>query len=305
MSIMRRLFILPLLGIVALALTGCEKTEFTAPSFIHLDAIVLQSNGNHLLFDDPGMLTSDVVATYVVVHRPGAGKVDTIGLFELPFTAPILYEGELDYIEFYPAIQQSGSSRALPFYTFYHKIRHEGGRLTVGDTLDFGTDTTTYNLVREDLRIFVPFEPPASDIYFDSVMQWATGATTDACTGQGYGYVHVPADRSYVNFALEPTITVTDPSKIVYMELDTRSDMDFEIYMHSRYDSGGAIDKQSIMVVRKSSTWKHLYINLGKTWAYFHHYKDFTLSFSALNGDGEEGDIRLDNVRIVTTSVAL
>ena len=302
---MRRLFILPLLGIVALALTGCEKTEFTAPSFIHLDAIVLQPNGNHLLFDDAGMLTSDVVAAYVVVHRPGAGKVDTIGLFELPFTAPILYEGELDYIEFYPAVQQSGSSLALPFYTFYHKIRHEGGTLSVGDTLDFGTDTTTYNLVREDMRIFIPFEKPASDIYFDSVMVWETEAPGEACTGNGYGRVPVPADRSYVDFALEPTITVTDPTKIVYMELDTRSDMDFEIYMNSRYDSGSAINKYSVMVVRKSSTWQHLYINLGKTWAYVNHYKDFTLSFTALNGDGEEGDIRLDNVRILTTSVAL
>ncbi|MBO7101139.1 MAG: hypothetical protein J6V98_03870 [Bacteroidales bacterium] len=302
---MKKHLILPLIALAALLATSCEEDEFTEPSFIHLESIILQPNDNHLLFNDPGMLTSDIVAAYVVAHRPGASKVDTIGLFELPFTVPILYQGELDYIDFYPAIQQSGSSLALPFYTFYHRIRHEGGTLVKGATLDFGTDTTTYNLTREDMRIFVPFEPPASDIYFDSVMQWATGATADACTGQGYGYVHVPADRSYVDFALEPTITVTDPTKLVYLELDTRSDMDFEVYMNSRYDSGGAIDKQPVMVVRKSSTWKHLYINLGKTWAYFNHYKDFTLSFSALNENGVEGDIRLDNVRVLTTSVVL
>lgn len=303
---MKKHLILPLLGIVVLLFAGCEKEEFTRPAFVHLDAIVLQPNGNHIFFNDPGMLTSEVVAVYVVTHRPGASKVDTIGLFQLPCTIPILYSGKLDYIEFYPAIEQSGSSLGLPFYTFYNRIRHEGCTLVSHDTLNFGTDTTTYNLVREDMRIFINFEPPAENIYFDStVLKYASGATADACTGQGYGYVHVTPDRTSIDFDLERTFYVPDPTKLVYLELDTRSDLDFQVYMKSRYTSGGAIDRQPVMVVRKSSTWQHLYINLGRTWAWFNHYEDFSLSFTALNPDEKDGDIRLDNMRVLTTSVVL
>ena len=60
-----------------------------------------------------------------------------------------------------------------------------------------------------------------------------------------------------------------------------------------------------MMVVRASKDWQHLYINLGRTWSYFNHTPNFRISFSALNTDGIEGDIRFDNVRLLTTSVVL
>ena len=295
------------LPLVLLALaTSCDKSEFTSPAFIHLDAMVLEPNGRYVRFSEEGLLTSDIVAVYVVAHRPGAPAEDTIGLFRLPFTAPILFDGTLDYLEFSPAIQQSGATLGLPYYTFYKRLRRSGVTLHTGDTLNFGTDTTSYDIGSDELKIFVPFEQPYNSIYFDSVMEWVDGRPDEACTGNGYGRVHVSPDRTSQDFALDYDFDV-DYSKypVMYLEFDTRSDVDYEIYMHSRYQTGSAIDKQPVMVVRASEDWNHLYVNMGRTWDYFNHYHEFRISFTAINGDCIDGDVRLDNLRLVVTPKSL
>lgn len=291
--------------LLAVMASGCQEEQFTVPAFIHLDGIDLKIPDENAVTSDSGFYTSDIVAAYVVAHVPGRGAVDTIGLFTLPFTTPILYNGPLDYIDIFPAVQQSGSSKALPFYTFYHSIRRTGMTLNAGDTLNLGRESTTYNLTVDDVLGQQTFEAWGGSLQFDSVVQRVNNARDEARTGEGYGRVHVGADESSKAFAINNSYTVTDATKLLYLELDTRSDMNFEVYMHSSYRSGAAEDKLSVMVVRGSSDWQHLYINLGRTWSYFNYNKDFRISFSALNLDGIEGDVRIDNVRLLTTSVVL
>ncbi len=300
----RKLLYTILMPAVLMLLSGCKDEQFTVPAFIHMDAMTLKLSDANPPFPYSEIYTSDIVATYVVAHIPGKASVDTLGLFTLPFTAPVLYDGTLDYIQFYPAVQQSGSSKALPFYTFYNSRRKEGVTLHSGDTLNFGIDTTTYNLSSDDVLMFQIFEP-WEGMKFDSVMTLASNVPDEACTGNGYGRVHISSNEASKDFCINGSYTVTDPTKLLYLELDTRSDMAFEVYMHSSYQIGGTEEKLPVMVVRASKDWQHLYINLGRTWSYFNHTPNFRISFSALNIDGIEGDIRFDNVRLLTTSVVL
>ncbi len=294
-----RIFTLPLVVVLTLLATSCGK-ELPVPSFIHMDSIVLQPNGNHVLFDDAGLLTSDIDAVVIYAHRKGTQRIDTVGHFLLPFTIPLTMSGEIDYLEVAPAVKWGGSSRAIVPYPFYKEIFHRNLTLTQGDTLSLGTDTTYYDLKLDDLRLFVNFEPPASNIFFDSVMQWATNDAAGACRGTGYGYVPVTTDQYSVDFAIERTFTVTNPLLAVWMELDSRSDIEYSVNMISRYTEGGAEEKHEVMRIRPSDEWVHMYINLGTTWSYFNHYKNFRISFTAINGDGTEGEVRLDNVRLLT-----
>ena len=89
-------------------------------------------------------------------------------------------------------------------------------------------------------------------------------------------------------------------SNYLYLELDTRSDIRFEVYMHSAYTTGGTVEQERVMVVNPSDQWRHMYIMLGKTWKYFSYNPRFSISFAALNVDGEEGDIRIDNVKLIS-----
>ena len=288
-----------------LSLTACTDDEdFIPPSFLHVEAIKVVPTASISVSIEPGFNTSDIVACYVVAHYPGTSKLDSVGLFQLPFTVPVLYSGEVDYLEFYPAVKQSGISGTLPFYTFYNPIRINNKTFTTGDTLRFDTLSTSYAISNSDMRMFDPFEPTELSTLFDSIT-WHKYAPDEACTGQGYASVHVPDSVSNVPFSIKTEFYVSDPTRALYLELDSRSDIRFEVYMESAYTTGGSTDKQRVMVVYPSEKWQHLYINLGRTWSWFNHNPSFKLSFAALNPYNEEGDVRIDNVKVLTTASVL
>lgn len=296
---------------------ACNRDDdtFIAPAFLHIDAIDLVPPSSNPITLEEGFYTSDIVACYVAAHYTGSSSLDTIGLFQLPFTVPVLHDGPIDYIQIYPAVRQSGSSSLLPFYTFYqpltirkHTFIMDGTTYTdtlffrSGDTLRFDTLHTTYNLSISDVLMYELFEPTASALYFDSVT-WHKHAPEEACTGQGYASVHVPDSLSRVPFAINKDFYLLDATRALYLELDTRSDIPFEVYMEAAYVSGGSTSVERVMVINPSTKWQHIYVNLGRTWSYLNHNSPFRISFAALNVQGEEGDIRIDNVRLLSTSI--
>jgi hypothetical protein len=289
-----------LLAMAALGMTACNDDDFTIPAFLHVEAVkVVPPESNPITLEE-GFYTSDITALYVIAHYPGAMKMDTIGLFEMPFTIPVLHEGPVDYLEFYPAVKQSGVGGALPYYSFYKPIRVSDTSLVAGDTLRFDTLSTTYAIGLSDMLMFTCFEPTEGSLPFDSV-EWHRYAPEEACSGMGYASVHVPDSVLSVPFGIKQSFYVTDPTRVIYLELDTRSDMRFEVYMHAAYETGGSEHQERVMVINPSNHWQHMYINLGRTWAWFNHQPEFRLSFAALNVDGTEGDIRIDNVKLLTT----
>ena len=302
---MKRRYIVTVVLAMLLA-AGCDNDEnFVAPSFLHVEGIHLVKPQQGALSTDEGFYTHDIVAAYVAAHRVGAASEDTIGLFRMPFTVPVLFDGVYDYVKLYPAVMQSGKVNALPFYTYYNPIRIDSVALTSGDTLDLGTLTTTHESHARAL-MHEPFEPNEGSLLFDSVLTWVPMDPDGACTGYGYGLVHVDDTmRNGVRFSVDRTFTVTDPSLLLYLELDIKSDVEMGVYMVSSRLEGTNLDTRSVMNVYPDNTqWKHMYINLGRTWSYFNHNKNFRLLFHALPGaDGKGGELRIDNVRVVTTPV--
>lgn len=304
---MKHLRLLPILLIMLCA--SCADDDFTAPSFLHIDAIKLVPPESNPITLDEGFYTSDIVACYVAIHYPNTQKMDTIGLFRMPFTVPILHDGPIDYIEVYPAVPHSGNSVLLPFYSFYKPITLRSGtlgadtlRLVAGDTLRLDTLSTTYNISMSDIHMYELFEPTASSQYFEGV-EWVKHDPAGACSGQGYARVHVSDTSDAVPFNINADFYLFDATRALYLELDTRSDVRFEVYMEAAYTSGGATDIQRVMVINPSTEWRHIYVNLGRTWNYFNYQIPFRLSFAALNVYGQTGDIRIDNVRVLSTSI--
>lgn len=291
---------------------ACEHDEFTEPSFLHVEAIDLVPPTENAITMESGFYTSDIVAAVVFVRRKDSNKLDTIGHFRLPFTVPVLYSGDVDYIDIYPAVKLSGSATQLPFYTFYNRIRITDTTLTCGDTLSFDTLTTTYNITRSDVLMYELFEPTEGSLLFDSVMQWRPHAPAEACSGQGYGFVPVNDSTYTTTFSIDRDFSVVnpqthqiDPTRLAYLELDTRSDVDFEVYLEGAPTTGSTVSREKVMTVYKSDDWVHLYINLGRTWAYLNYCTTFRLYFTALNEDLINGEVRLDNVKLLSTSVVL
>jgi hypothetical protein len=289
--------------LMALLMAGCTD-DMVLPSFIHVEAINLVPPTEGAITLEPGFYTSDIVAVYAVAHYPGEATVDTLGLYRLPCDIAVLHSGQAEYINLYPAVEQSGSALALPFYTFYNRIHIENVTLTTGDTLNLGTLTTTYN-PHNNVLMYEMVEPTEGSLLFDSVMEWRQVAPEEACSGLGYGFVPVPDTVYARQFGIDRDFVVTDASKLLYLEFDTRSDMPFEVFMETSEIRGGNPTLFSVMTVRPSTEWVHIYVNLGRTWSYVNHNPDFRIQFVAENEDGISGEVRLDNVRLLTTSVAL
>lgn len=303
-NVKRDIYILLCVAAALTLATGCTPDTPGVPSFLHVDGFEVAARTTGATTQDSGFYTSKIVAAYVVAHYPGEMAVDTIGLFRMPFTVPVLHDGPVDYIEFYPAVPMSGKMNSLPYYTYYERVLFSDTALHEGDTIDFGTLTTTYDALVDYPLLFEPFEPNEANIMMDSVVEWVKHDRDGARCGEGYGKVHVDPEATHVDFAINTGnfFVVSDPSKLVYLEMDVRGDLDLEVSMTSRYQSGGNLDRLQVMVAYSTDEWQHLYINLGRTWGYFNHHPQFKLGFSALNYDGTGGDVYIDNIKLLTTS---
>ncbi len=308
-----------LLLAAAFWLTACDggDDDFVAPAFLHIESIKVVPPASNVITSDSGFYRSEIVSCNVTLRYPDSRELVTLGHFDLPFTVPLLHDGPIREIQVYPCVKQSGNSRTQPFYTFYnaitlnkHSFRMGGVDYSdtlfsrSGDTLDLGPLTTTYNITRANVLMFEPFEPTQGSLFLDSVV-WHRHAAGDACSGEGYASVHVPDSLSRVPFYINRDFYVNDPTKIIYVELDHRSDIPFELYMHSSQDSNATVNQRGVMVINPSQKWQHMYINLGRTWNWFAHYPHFKLSFAALNAKGQEGEVRIDNIKVITTNVVL
>ncbi len=292
-----------------LLLASCNDEDFVAPSFLNIDAIRLVPTPGVPYTAAEGFCSADIVSCYVEALYKDGTKVEMLGLYQLPFTAPVLYNGEVEYLVVSPAVKISGISGLQSYYPFYTRDTLRGLTLTTGDTLRLDTLSVMHRVARKGILLFEPFEyspetATEGSLSVDSI-QWHRDAPAEACSGRGYASVHVPDTLITVPFSIKRDFVVNDPTAIIYLELDSRSDIPFEVYMHARSSSGGAIERQRVMVVNPSSEWRHIYINLGRTWAAFNYYPTFRVSFSALNVEGKEGDLRLDNLKLVTTSALL
>lgn len=304
---MRKQYIAVLLALLPLAVACDRSSDFTEPSFLHVEAIKLVPPSQGAITNESGFYTSDIVAALVYARRKGSNTLDTIGHFRLPFTTPVLINGDVDYIDIAPAVKQSGSSTALINYTFYHSIRITDTTFRVGDTLRFDTLETTHTITRDDVLMYEMFEPTEGSLLFDSVMQWRRQAPEEACSGRGYGFVPVNDSTYTVDFSIDRDFSVIDPlthkldpTRSVYMELDIRSDVDLKVFLVGAYLNGGSPNRVDVMNIYKCDEWTHLYINLWPTWKHLNFCNTFRVSFTAVNENLVNGEVRLDNVRILT-----
>ncbi|MCR4659186.1 MAG: hypothetical protein K5650_02700 [Bacteroidales bacterium] len=298
------------IGLAILLLTAACKgnDEFVVPAFLHVDAIKVASQQGR----PAGHNTSKIGTAYVVAYYPGRSAVDTVGVFELPFTVPVLFNGDAEYIEIYPAVQMSGVSALRPYYPFYETIVLNDGTVLpsgdtlrlhfgAGDTLRFDTLTTSYTQLATTL-LEEYFEPTQSSILFDSVVQWISRDAEAACSGQGCGKVHVNAGQSHVDFSMtERPPEVEDATVALFMELDYRSTKRLSVEMKSAETRGANETTKEIVTLNPTDSWKKIYINLRTTWKQFSYNPSFLIVFSALNAEGTEGDVWLDNIKILST----
>lgn len=298
-------------GLLALLtlVSGCQRFEgeHTIPAYLHLDRMYVVNNAESLS-PQAGFFTSNIDAVQVELWFEGDDATTQLGTFTLPFTIPVLNDKKIEKIHLYPFVKQNGLAATRIYYPYYEYVVIEDVDITPDSTTNLGTTDADglwampvhyYGKNRMAVLADEYFEPGSAGSIFDTMMT-AVHYDNNACSGAGYGKVHVAADKATVEFKINTNFKVADPTKIIYLEMDVRNDMRLSVQMRSSYTVGAAEEQQDIMTIYEHSEWKKMYINLGGAWADFSHNPNFSLQFTAINAEGKEGDICIDNVKIIT-----
>lgn len=303
---------LPILAAIALSMlifSSCKKFQgdITTPSFIHIDCIDILAQNANAPSVEPGFYTALVDAVQLVYYVEGDTAETVLGVYQLPCTVPVLRQGALKYLRVTPVVKQNGISGSRIQYPFYQTITLDNVVLAAEDTAFLGTRMSdglrhlaTHYYDKGDLDILMEdyFEPTSFSLNFDTNITWVKDDPEHACTGQGYGLVHVPADKEYAMFAI-PQEFEPSSTQVLYLEMDYWTDMELGLYMTGFEVSGSTSGTKSIMTLYPNSGWQKIYINMGRVWSQFNYNTPIAIFFQALNTEGIEGDVRLDNVKLI------
>ena len=294
-----------------LTISSCNKFsgDVTVPAWLHIDGIDVVPQAVNAPSVEPGFYSSLVDAVQLVAYFEGDDAETNIGTFQLPCTVPILQHGTMKYLNVVPCVKQNGVASTRIEYPYLETQRIEGLRLSSDSVTHIGTldSTTGRYLVHTHYHTFPQlavlvedyFEPTSFATHFDSTLTWVKNDSTGACTGQGYGTVHVADSQKIVYFYIPEEYTL-DKTKYLYLEMDYRADMMFEVYLTGFVSASSNASTMSVMRLYANRDWQKIYINLGKTWSQFNYNNPISISFAALNTEGIEGDIRIDNIKIIT-----
>ena len=311
------LWILAASVLIALTLNSCKKFQgdVTIPAFIHIDRIDVVRQAQNAPSAEEGFYTSLIDAVELVGYFEGDASETSFGVFELPCTVPILRHGKMKYLTANPVVKQDGVSGTHIAYPFYQPIRLEGIPLAPEDTTmlgDYDAATgdyclhTHYYTKGARLRVLAEcyFEPTSFSTCLDSNVIWVANDPAGACTGHGYGRVHVPDSVKILTFGFVDS-TEFDPagSRILYMELEYKTDLPLYIHMLGfSTTQNSTITSKSVMCINPKDRWNKIYINLGRTWSQFNYRTPISVYFQVINESGVEGDILIDNIKVLTTT---
>ena len=294
------------------AVCSCNKFkgDVEVPAYVHLDRIDIVPQAQNAPSVEAGFYTSIVDAVQLICWFEGDDSETTLGVFQLPCTIPVLRHGTAKYLRVVPVVKQNGIAGTRIAYPYYQTIRLENITFAADSVTNLGRyDSHTgqwylqgHYYSRDYIEILSEdyFEPTSFSINFDSTLTWMRNDPENACTGQGYGLFEVPDSVTVASFYITTSYSPAN-TKILYLEMDYKTDLDLYINMMGfTTSSSGTASSNSVMTLYQNSKWQKIYINLGRTWSQFNYNTPITLFFQAANPDHKGGRIMLDNVKVIT-----
>lgn len=278
-------------------LAGCDTEEQTTPSYLSIDAVVLD-RGNDDVWNhkDAGFFTHLIDAVCIMYHVEGDPAWTTVGSFQLPCRVPILREGVIDTMIIQPVVKQNGIAATRIYYEFYNEITLGHLTLSPDEVLQLDTLHTTYKSSKYMKVKWEEYFSLTSPIKLDSVLL----RTRDTVrSGNASGVVRVGKEDKSISFWTHDTIHCPDPTVKLYLEMDYWTDFNLSVGFNNPMYTGGNDEIAYHMTLVPNHGWKKIYINLGNLWSQYNHYPDLRLYFTILNEEGNEGNVYLDNLKVI------
>jgi len=291
---------------------SCQKFQgdVQTPSYLHLDRIDITPQAQNAPSSETGFYTSIVDAAQIICYFEGDDAEQNLGVFQLPFTVPLLHHGPIQYIKVVPVIKQNGVSSTRIAYPFFQPIQYDDITVAADSVTNLGTfDTlrqqwcaTSHYLSRRQMTIHLEdyFEPTSFATNFDSILTWVRDDPQEARSGKGYGLVQVPDSVTATTFSYVAEVAPTTGS-VLYLEMDYQTDLDLYVNMLGfAVTSSGNISSKPIMCLVPNTQWQKIYINLGRTWGQFNYNTPIRIYFQVANPYKKGGHVKIDNAKILS-----
>ena len=279
---MRILSLLSVISIVFIT-NSCDiiNPEESIPAYISINNITIQEETNTLSITDAW------------IYIDGS----LIGVYNLPATLPILYEGN-HKISVRAGIKVDGIAKIRSFYPFYNPYIIEqdivpGEIITLSPIVTYTEDR--YLDWAEDFEgIGISIDTALGS---ETIMSFTNN---NPFQGSYSGKIFLEKNQSVfhgiiINSFYELPLNKTP----VFMELNYKNDIEFFFGMYI-LNSDGSIDDKHILLVNTKETWNKIYIDLANPISNYQEGINFKFYFTVYKTDTTKtAEVLLDNIKIV------
>ncbi len=253
----RNTLILFFLFAVLLIYNSCEIIDPSEkiPSYIQIDTIDINT------YSGQGTASHNIVDAWVYIND------QLIGVYELPAKIPILEEGN-NKLSIRAGIKVNGIASTRAVYPFYEIIKQDIN--LVSDSIIILQNLSTKYYDSNEFPWVIgngqeDFEQQGVSIETATNSDTNMVATSDEVfEGNQSGVISlIDSLDSYLGTSI---VSFSPPgaSESVFLELNYKSDIAFQVGVYVNAFSGSLI-KKNILIVNKSDGWNKIYINLGQT----------------------------------------
>lgn len=277
---------------VLLLFVSCVKNN---PDPSWLEVTEWQLNANPSQGGAEGELTENISNAWVFIDN------DLIGIFEVPFTIPVLLEGVKE-IKIYPTVLDNGISATKKIYPFLEPytivkefVKNEVTHVDLSTQYYSGTQFTILDF--EDANL--GFEDSPSSLA--TIVASNDPTIIQPFNGNSFGRVTLTESLNTWISATNLDNDLPQAGAEVYLEIDYHNTENLLTGVLA-IDGGGVVTNPNIQMNAQEESevvWKKIYISLttivsGSPAAdYFEH------SFEAVLSSGTSAEINIDNIKVV------
>ena len=271
--------------------SGCDREEEAIPTYLEILPFQLTTD-----YTNEGSASEKVVDAWLYVGT------EFLGAYELPATVPVLASGANE-ITLFPGIKVNGIASRPEINVFYE-------RYVTNLDLQAGEISTIQPVTKYLEFAEFPFIENFDSAHVidedeDGNPNTAITVSTTEAFENASGHIHLDVDNiqmeaaTSIRFENLPTNNST-----VYLELDYKNNIAFAIGLIG-HQANIPEAKQYIIVLNPKDEWNKIYIDLSGELA-ASGLNEYQLVFNAIlplndagGFDPEEGDIYLDNIKLV------
>lgn len=289
-----------LTSIAALLLClSCNKFEGdqTVPAFISIDNVVVANDPHNSISNYSGCFTSNIDAVQITLRN--SQENHQLGTYQLPCRFPVLRHGDFT-ISVQPVIKMNGISATRSNYPFYRDINLKNCTLTPDSCLQLGTLTTYYDSVGFFRKVWEEyFEPEIPTLSLPDTIVFRVSSPDTVRSDRGCGAVYLAPDQKAKTFISNEEFTVNNKNAL-FLELDYWTNVPLSVGLCSRTSLNSKYETYYAIKLNPNfdKGWNKIYIQLGKLWSQYNFYKQFHIAFQAMNENGIEGKVYIDNIKL-------